>query len=135
MDLVVLTYSVTTALPDSERFGLCSQMRRAAVSIPSNVAEGHGRKGSLRPFGRGVLYFIGVAIGSVCELDTQMEAALRLGYIKNKNCDDWAAALVRTRQLLYGLRRDQERRIAAAAGCIASVCVIGFAVLRIGGVV
>ena len=77
MELVTETYRVTSNLPDSEKFGLTSQMRRAAVSIPSNIAEGFGRRN--RPeFQR----FIRVARGSTCELETQIEIAARLNYLQ-----------------------------------------------------
>lgn len=67
MDLVVEVYSLTKLLPEDERFGLVSQMRRSAVSIPSNIAEGHTRS-SRRDF----LRFLSIARGSKSELQTQL---------------------------------------------------------------
>ncbi|MBE6992613.1 MAG: four helix bundle protein [Ruminococcaceae bacterium] len=67
MDLVVEIYSLTKLLPEDERFGLVSQMRRSAVSIPSNIAEGHTRS-SRRDF----LRFLSIARGSKSELQTQL---------------------------------------------------------------
>ncbi len=85
MELVEEIYRVTAVFPAHEQYGLVSQMRRAAVSIPSNVAEGAGREGN-REFSR----FLSIARGSLSELDTQHQIAIRLGYVKealNKSFD------------------------------------------------
>jgi four helix bundle protein len=74
MDLTVAVYRITQAFPREEAFGLTSQMRRSAVSIPSNIAEGKGRLGT-----REFRQFLSVARGSNCELQTQLEIARRLG--------------------------------------------------------
>lgn len=73
MDLVELIYEQTAALPDEERYGLSSQMRRAAVSIPSNIAEGHTRTSS-----KEFLHYLSIAQASLAELETQLEIAVRL---------------------------------------------------------
>ncbi len=75
MDFAATIYRTTKAFPRDERFGLISQMRRAAISIPSNIAEGKGR--SDRDFGRYLLQ----ARGSGWELETQLQLALRLDYL------------------------------------------------------
>jgi four helix bundle protein len=76
IDLAVRTYGVTEAFPKHELFGLVSQMRRAAVAIPSDIAEGHGR------FTPGeFLNIFSHSHGSLNELETQIEIALRLSYI------------------------------------------------------
>jgi four helix bundle protein len=76
MDLVIAIYAITKDFPTEERYGLASQMRRAAVSIPSNIAEGR-RRGTGPEFQR----FLLIAYGSGAELETQYEIGLRLGYI------------------------------------------------------
>lgn len=73
MDLVVLVYNVTKTLPETERFGLTSQMRRAAVSIPSNIVEGRHR--SSKP---DYIRFLYISFGSIQELNTQLEICKRL---------------------------------------------------------
>ncbi len=105
MDVVVLTYRLTAHFPDNERYGLVSQMRRAAVSIPSNIAEAHGRRQDKGVVGRGALYFITVAIGSLNELDTQLEVAIRLEFLQEASARPLNELLGRTRQLLWGMRR------------------------------
>ena len=78
MDLVVDIYNLTATFPNSELYGLTSQMRRAAVSIPSNIAEGSGRKSK-----KEYIQFIYISKGSLSELETQIEIAHRLSFIKD----------------------------------------------------
>jgi four helix bundle protein len=77
MDLVVAVYGLTRLLPDSERFVLSAQMRRSALSIPANVAEGQRRR-----IPRVYLNHVSIALGSEGELETQIELARRLGFVK-----------------------------------------------------
>lgn len=76
MLLVKEIYTVTASFPKEELFGLVGQLRRAAVSIPSNIAEGAARNGN-----REYMHFLGIARGSLSELDTQIHIAIMLGYI------------------------------------------------------
>jgi four helix bundle protein len=76
MLLVEAVYRASAALPDHERYGLCSQVRRSAISVPSNIAEGAARS-STADF----LRFLGIARGSLSELDTQLQIARRLGFL------------------------------------------------------
>jgi four helix bundle protein len=73
-------YTLTAGLPKSEAYGLLAQVRRAAVSILSNIAEGHGRLTDLQ-----FRHFLGNARGSLCELQTQVELAGDLGYLEKQN--------------------------------------------------
>jgi four helix bundle protein len=74
MELAVAVYGLTKSFPREEVFGLTSQLRRSAISIPSNIAEGQGRLNT-----REFQQFLGVARGSNCELQTQLEIARRVG--------------------------------------------------------
>ena len=76
MDLVIEVYDLITKLPSNEKYELSSQMRRAAVSIPSNIAEGHGRNSSQE-----FCHFLGIARGSACELETQLLVAKKVLYL------------------------------------------------------
>jgi four helix bundle protein len=78
MDLVVCVYTLTAKFPQNEQYGLVSQLRRAAVSVPANVAEGAARNGS-----KEFLHFLGIASGSLSELDTLIDLARRLGYAED----------------------------------------------------
>jgi four helix bundle protein len=77
LDLVETVYRCTAEFPKSETFGLSAQMRRAAVSIPSNIAEGQARSSS-----KELLPFLSFSLGSLAELETQLELANRLGYMQ-----------------------------------------------------
>ena len=78
IQLVKKIYVVTTAFPNEETYGLVSQMRRAAISIPSNIAEGAARGGT-----KEFMHFLGVARGSLSELETQLYISKELGYVTN----------------------------------------------------
>src|SRR5713226_3029337 len=84
MQLTREVYSQTAALPKSEIFGLTSQMRRAAVSIPSNIAEGHGRLTN-----RDRQHFVATARGSLLEIETQIRIASNLDYIDRVTTLTW----------------------------------------------
>ena len=99
MDLAHSVYVVTEDFPARERFGLASQMRRAAVSIPSNIAEGHRRR---RP---GYAQFLVVALGSHGELDTQCELATRCGYLTADQGERLNRLLDDVGRLTHGLLR------------------------------
>ena len=77
MDFAEHVYRVQRRFPDEERYGLCDQLRRAAVSVPSNIAEGRGRDSA-----RDYAHFLTLARGSLNEVMTQLELATRLGYMK-----------------------------------------------------
>jgi four helix bundle protein len=83
MDLVMAIYKLTSRMPDDERYGLISQTRRSAVSVPSNIAEGYGRE--TRPDYR---RHVSIANGSLKELETQLILAGRLGYFEREDAAD-----------------------------------------------
>lgn len=94
-DLVVLVYRATRRFPQEERFGLTSQMRRCAVSIPSNIVEGSARSSHAD-----YLRFLDIAYGSVCELEYQISLATRLAFLEpesaneiNQKCSETARVL------------------------------------------
>ena len=98
MELVRNVYKLTQTFPKEEMFGLISQMRRAAVSIPSNIAEGAARAGN-KEFSQ----FLNVARGSLSELETQLLIARDLGYVKEK--DPVFELVDRVSRLITGLRK------------------------------
>jgi four helix bundle protein len=100
MDLVLTAYALAEKLPGTERFGLGSQIRRAAVSIPSNIAEGHAAGARQR-----YLNHVRIAVGSLAELDTQIDIATRLAFLSAEDVGIFAQQLTRTGQLLHGLAR------------------------------
>ena len=77
MTLAELVYRDTAGFPREEVFGLTTQARKSAVSVPSNIAEGAGRNTTPE-----LVHFLGISCGSLAELDTQLELAVRLGYLK-----------------------------------------------------
>ena len=79
MNLVVVIYEISENFPSKEIYGLTSQLRRASISVPSNIAEGAGRKGK-KEFAR----FLYIALGSLSELETQLEIASRLTYMNEE---------------------------------------------------
>jgi len=98
LDLVEVVYKVTKAFPQEELYGLTDQLRRAAVSIPSNIAEGAAR-GSKKEF----IQFLHIALGSVSEVETQLVIAKRLGYLDN--LDSIEERIQTVRKLIFGLIR------------------------------
>jgi len=83
--------------PRDELFGLTSQLRRAAASIPGNIAEGCGREGDPE-----LKRFMTIALGSACELDYLIMLATELGYIETKTAEDLAVAVMEVRRMLGG---------------------------------
>lgn len=98
VELVTDIYRVTKNFPPSELYGLVSQLRRSAVSIPSNIAEGQGRatKGEF-------LQFLCHARGSLCELETQVIIGARLGYISNDTAEGLSSKITEVARFLNGL--------------------------------
>lgn len=99
MDLVEEVYKLTDKMPQSELYGLTSQIRRSAVSIPSNIAEGAARNHD-----KELLQFLYVALGSAAELETQLLLAERLGFVRIVPFD----GLSEIKKLLLGLIRSKK---------------------------
>jgi len=104
MELVVLIYKITKDFPKEETYGLVLQMRRASVSAPSNIAEGAADR-SKEQFRN----FLSISIGSLNELNTQLEIAFRIGYLNDTNYDEAQKLVDECLAVTYGLKRSLER--------------------------
>lgn len=98
VDFVVSIYQMTDAFPKEEKFGLTSQIRRAAVSVPANIAEGAGRQ-SEKEFA----HFLSNAQGSASELATEILIAYRLGYLSKQNYEIVHDELDNIGRMIFGL--------------------------------
>ena len=101
MELVENIYRVTASLPKEETYGLAAQLRRAAISIPSNISEGSGRRSN-----KEFMNFLNISLGSVAEIETQLLIAERLGYV---TVSESLQQLTRVRALILGLRNHVRR--------------------------
>jgi four helix bundle protein len=100
VEISLNVYSLTEQFPPREVYGLVSQMRRAAVSIPSNIAEGHSRGQT-----RDLIRFLAISRGSLAELETQLTIAHRLQYVQQQELDRIMSILDEESRMLAGLRR------------------------------
>ncbi len=100
MNLVTEVYRLTETWPKHESFGLTRQVQRAAVSVPSNIAEGKGRHGA-----REFAHHLSIAHGSLCELETQIEIARRLGYLPPPSVIPLEGHIAEVGQLIRGVLR------------------------------
>jgi four helix bundle protein len=98
MKLARAAYRLSNELPRKEAYGLISQLQRAAVSVPSNIAEGHGRLTDLQ-----FRHFLGNSRGSLCELQTQVELAYDLGYISEEKFREFMEKSSEVARLINGL--------------------------------
>ncbi len=103
MELTRVIYQATRRFPSDERFGLTNQLRRAAVSIPSNIAEGHGRLSD-----RYLRNFLGTARGSLFELETQVLLAIDLGFADAGAADAVLMQAAEVARILNGLLKSLE---------------------------
>ncbi|MFN7929776.1 MAG: four helix bundle protein [Blastocatellia bacterium] len=103
MALVVAVYRMTATFPKSETFGLAGQIQRAAVSIPSNIAEGNALRQT-----KAYLRHLAIACGSLAELETQLEIAERLGYLSDRTIALQANEIGR---MLNALRQKLEAKL------------------------
>jgi len=100
MEIAQIVYQTSKAFPSEEKFGLVNQMRRAAVSVASNIAEGAGRQ-TTKEF----VQFLHIAQGSLSELDTQLELAHKIGYLTLESWQTIDAMLEEEDKILSGLIR------------------------------
>jgi four helix bundle protein len=105
IDFVATIYRITGGFPSEEKFGLVSQMRRAAISIPSNISEGAGRNNP-REFN----HFLGVAQGSSAELETQIIISRNLGFLEEAAAAEILQELDTISKMMVGLRRSLRDR-------------------------
>lgn len=110
MDLVVVIYKLTANFPKEETYGLTSQLRRAAISVPSNIAEGACDR-SVDQFRN----FLSISIGSLNEINTQLELAMRVGYINQARDDEVQSILDECLAVVYGLKRSLTNSRSTAA--------------------
>src|SRR5687767_8435027 len=106
IDFVVETYKLTGRFPRTELYGLTSQLQRAAVSIPSNTAEGAGRVHT-----REFIHHAGIARGSLFEAETQIIVAQRLSYVNEEDIRPLLQAVAEVGRLLSGLIASLERKL------------------------
>ena len=107
MDFVVSMYKLTETFPKEEKFGLTSQIRRAAVSVPANIAEGAGRKSD-----KEFVHFLSNAQGSASELSTEIQIAFRLGFLAEQAYQNARDELDDIGRMIYGLSQHLKRKLA-----------------------
>jgi four helix bundle protein len=107
MGLTKTIYRLTAGFPSEEKFGLASQMRRAAVSIPSNIAEGQARRGT-----REFVQFLSLASGSLAELETQLLLSLDLGYAQRTDVASTGTEIAEIQKMIAAI----QRKLAASLG-------------------
>ena len=106
---VSIIYEVTSGFPTEEKYGLVSQIRRAAVSIPSNIAEGAGRY-----YQKELIQFLNIASGSLAELDTQLYIAHELKFISSEQLDSLEGKIIKIRSQLFGLIKSLKSKLCGA---------------------
>lgn len=97
IDLAVLSYILTGFFPKEEKYGLISQIQRACVSVPSNIAEGCGRVSD-----KELQHFVSISMGSSYELETQMILASRFGYITKEKFTEFEVLVSEVQRMLFG---------------------------------
>lgn len=109
VDVVTAIYQLSRSFPADERFGLTNQLRRAAISVPSNIAEGYGRG-----YQADYLRFLSIARGSLMEVETQLHIALRLKFVDDDQFAPVWDMVQETGRLLHGLIRSLRRSVKEA---------------------
>jgi len=98
-ELVKTVYLLTRQFPKEELYGLTSQLKRAVISVPSNIAEGHSRSGT-----KDFIHFISIAIGSLAEVETQILLSLDLGFTKEIDIKEIISQIHELQRMLHALR-------------------------------
>jgi four helix bundle protein len=106
IELAVNTYNYCKAFPKEELFGLSAQMKKAAVSIPSNIAEGCGRGTDAQ-----LAHFLDISLGSACELETQVIIAQRLKFLTETQAQEWIATLHTEQKQIRSFREKIDNRL------------------------
>jgi len=106
MDLAVTCYTVTKTFPREEQFGLTSQIRRAAASIPANIAEGQGRQHT-----KEFLNFLSISRGSLKEVETHLILSQRVGLLAKDQLDELLQRTDEISRMLTGLKKSLEKRV------------------------
>ncbi|MGH1366485.1 MAG: four helix bundle protein [Calditrichia bacterium] len=97
-DLAEALYILAKKLPDTERYGLRSQIQRAAISVPSNIAEGCGRESN-----KELQHYLNTSNGSLCELETQLLLSIRLEFFKQSETEALINQILEVRKMIYAL--------------------------------
>jgi len=100
IEISKLIFQITRSFPVEERYSLISQLTRSAISIPSNIAEGCGRKSDKEPN-----YFLSISLGSAFELETQMILANEFGYIEKSKLDNTIIQINELQKMIVGLQK------------------------------
>ena len=103
--LSLAVYKITKKFPQNERSGMTAQMRRAAVSVPSNIAEGYGRKTT-----QDYIRFLYIAYGSTCELETQLLLSGDLGYFDSESISEFQSKIGEIERMLKALIKSLENK-------------------------
>ena len=98
IEFVTEIYEITASFPSEEKFGLVSQIRRSAVSIPSNIAEGNARRSSAD-----YIQFLKIARGSGAEVETQIVISKNLGFIEELKCEELTSKITEIMKMINGL--------------------------------
>ena len=106
MDLVVWCYEITKSFPSEERYGLTSQIRRAGVSVPANIAEGHSRFHT-----KEFLNHLSIARGSLAELETELMISQRVGFLSSEQLDRLLVMSDEIGRMTAGLRQSLEAKL------------------------
>ena len=101
MDLATAVYKITANFPREEKYALVDQLRRAAVSVPSNIAEGHSRNTA-----NDFKIFLSIALGSLAEIETQLELARRFGYVTDTDLQPILALSTEVSKMTWSLQRN-----------------------------